>query len=87
MKYWSKYLLLFYHKHYVISIELNLIENPVFVTVSVFNIYGLTQVIEPKDLDVPVSCVKEMWQDIDTDRNGYLDLHEFNQIARTCYKC
>jgi len=39
------------------------------------------EVIEPKDLDVPESCVKEVWQDIDSDRNGFLDLHEFNRIA------
>ena len=37
--------------------------------------------IEPKDLDVPVDCVKEVWQDIDSDRNGFLDLIEFNRIA------
>jgi len=39
------------------------------------------EVIEPKDLDVPVNCVKEVWQDIDTDLNGFLDLIEFNRIA------
>ncbi|KAL5270278.1 hypothetical protein ACHWQZ_G001130 [Mnemiopsis leidyi] len=39
------------------------------------------EVIEPKDLDVPVDCVKEVWQDIDSDRNGFLDLIEFNRIA------
>jgi len=38
-------------------------------------------VIEPKDLDVPLNCVKEVWQDIDSDRNGFLDLLEFNRIA------
>ena len=41
--------------------------------------------IEPKDLDVPVNCVKEVWQDIDTDLNGFLDLIEFNRIAREFY--
>jgi len=38
-------------------------------------------VIEPKDMDVPESCVKEVWQDIDSDKNGFLDLIEFNRIA------
>ncbi|XP_063689330.1 uncharacterized protein LOC134822302 [Bolinopsis microptera] len=41
----------------------------------------IEEVIEPKDLDVPVDCVKEVWQDIDTDLNGFLDLIEFNRIA------
>ena len=41
----------------------------------------IEKVVTPKDMDIPLSCVKECWQDIDSNRDGFLDLFEFERIA------
>jgi len=38
-------------------------------------------VISPRDLDIPETCVKECWGELDTNKDGYLDLQEFNHIS------
>ena len=41
----------------------------------------LENVITPKDMDIPLSCVQECWKNVDSNQDGFLDLFEFERIA------
>ena len=41
----------------------------------------IENVITPQDMDIPLSCVQECWENIDANQDGFLDLFEFERLA------